>query len=76
MTASISGRLTTAPAIRGDAVIVSIMTYEATGPELVRVTIRGDLAQQFCKEATKGETITFKGTKEGGRFIAETYERG
>lgn len=73
---NIRGSLTTAPAIRGDAVIVSIMTHEATGPELIRVTIRGDLAQQFCKEATKGETITFKGTKEGGRFIAETYERG
>ena len=73
---NIRGSLTAAPAIRGDAVIVSIMTYEATGPELVRVTIRGDLAQQFCREATKGETITFKGTKEGGRFIAETYERG
>ena len=73
---NIRGSLTTARAIRGDAVIVSIMTYEATGPELVRVTIRGDLAQQFCREATKGETITFKGTKEGGRFIAETYERG
>lgn len=73
---NIRGRLTTAPAIRGDAVTVSIMTSGGNGPELMRVTLRGRPAQRFAQEATTGDQITFTGTREGGRFVASTYERG